>query len=205
MGDLRSVNKEMSMRIIVGCEKSGVVRQAFRERGHDAWSCDTDDCTDGSPYHIKCDILEVLADGWDMGIFHPPCEYLAFSGEQWRTPGSKNYKKGHFRLRLKAHGVLRKLRNAPIDSVCVEQSHSVYLNKYEGYSDQVIQPWMFGEPFQKETHLYLRNLPPLLPTCFIPKDQVEHAAWLMPGTKDQAEKRAVTYKGIAQAMAMQWG
>ena len=108
------------MRVLVGCEYSGRVRQSFRDRGHDAWSCDLLPCEDASPYHIQGDVLDHLADGWDLGIFHPPCTYLAVSGNRWMVE-----RPGRAVDREKALDFILRLWAAPIPKKCTENPKSV--------------------------------------------------------------------------------
>lgn len=192
------------MRILIACEKSGIIRDAFLNKGHDAVSCDIMPTENPGP-HYQCDVLDILNKKWDLIIGNPECKYLAFSGEQWRTPNHKNYKAGHFQLRLKALGFFIKLMNANCERICMENSHSEFINKYYRISDQKIQPYQFGEPFVKQTHLWLKNLPPLMYTQIIPKEKRKQDCWLQHPSENRSSIRAKTYIGIAQAMANQWG
>lgn len=148
------------MRIIIGCEYSGVVREAFRKRGHDAWSCDILD-TDIPGQHIKGDLLEHLNDGWDMMICHPPCTDIAVSGarhfEEKRADGRQQ----------KALDFVGALLNAPIDKICLENPVSIISSHFRK-PEQIIQPWMFGHDASKTTCLWLKNLPKLKHTKIIP-------------------------------------
>jgi hypothetical protein len=150
------------MDIVIGCEKSGVIREAFRKRGHNAISVDLEPTELPGP-HEQVDIFIFLQKNpkWDMAIFHPECKYLCFSGEKWRTIGNKDYKQGHFRKRLKALAFFKRLWNQKdIPSIVIENSHSTFINRYFKPSDQIVQPYQFGDPYRKQTHLWLKNTPP---------------------------------------------
>jgi len=187
------------MRIIVGCEESGAVRRAFRERGHDAWSCDLLPAEDDSAYHIQGDVLEVINDGWDLGIFHPPCTRLCNSGVRWLAPrnlwGAMREGAEFFNLLL----------NANIPKIAVENPimHKYAVEIIGQRQTQVIQPWQFGHGETKATCLWLKNLPLLKPTNIV--DGREQRISRMPPSKDRAKLRSKTYRGIAEAMAEQWG
>lgn len=183
------------MRVLVGCEYSGRVRQAFRNLGHDAWSCDLLGSEDGSQFHIHGDVLPLLTGGWDLAIFHPPCTHLAVSGAR------------HFAAK-QASGVqqealdfVRLLLDAPIARIALENPISVISSRIRK-PDQIIQPWQFGHGETKTTCLWLKNLPPLKPTNIVPGRE-PRIHWMPPG-KDRWKERSRTYTGIAEAMAAQW-
>ena len=183
------------MRVLIACEFSGTVRDAFARRGHDAWSCDLLP-TERPGQHIQGDVLAVLQDGWELMIAHPPCTHLAVSGAR------------HFAAK-KASGVqdealefVRRLLNANIPRIALENPVSIISTRIRK-PDQIIQPWQFGEPFQKATCLWLKNLPKLTPTKIM--DIREQAVWRMAPSKDRWKKRSITYQGIADAIAEQWG
>ena len=183
------------MRVLVACEFSGVVRNAFRLRGHDAYSCDLLASEDDSPYHYTGDILERL-DGWDLLIAHPPCTHLAVSGAR------------HFKEK-QASGVqeealefVQKLMNAPVDKICVENPVSIISTRIRK-PDQIIQPWMFGHGETKATCLWLKGLPKLIPTDVV--EGREARVHKLPPTPDRWKLRSITYSGVAEAMAEQWG
>jgi hypothetical protein len=198
------------MRVLIACEFSGVVRRAFRDCGHDAWSCDLLAAEDKSKFHIQTDVQEVLEDGWDLMIAHPPCTYLASSGLHWnnRIPGRENltHEAMLFVLNLMGEGFIS--HNIP--RICLENPIGRISTAYRK-PDQIIQPWQFGHPESKATCLWLKGLPKLKPTNILQK-QTKY--WnnqtptgqnkLGPG-KDRWKKRSVTYQGIAHAMAEQWG
>lgn len=184
------------MRILIACEFSGVVRRAFRERGHDAWSCDLLPAEDGSEFHIKDSIFHrsVLTEGWDMMISHPPCTHLSVSGARWF--------KDKLPEQAAALDFVRALMDAPIDRIAIENPISIISSRIRK-PDQIIQPWMFGHGETKATCLWLKNLPKLVPTDVVEgrEPRVHHAS---PGP-DRWKERSRTLKGIADAMAEQWG
>ncbi len=190
------------MKVKILCEQWGVIRDAFIAAGHDAVSVDIEPTRVPGP-HIQDDALNHLDDGDDLIIANPECKYVCFSGEQWRTPGHRNYIKGHFRKRIKGMGFLMKIMNAKCDLICVENSHSVFLNRYFRPSDQIVQPWFFGDPEQKQTHLWLKGLPPLMATGY--PDHINHSTHMMAPGPERSILRAKTFKGLADAMVNQWG
>lgn len=189
-------------RVLVGCECSGVVRNAFRALGHDAYSCDLQAADDGSPYHIQGDVFAVINDGWNLAIFHPPCTHLAVSGAAWFAA------KGN--LQAEALDFVRALMNAPIPMIAIENPVSV-ISTHIRKPDQVIQPYEFGDLARKTTCLWLKNLPLLVPTrnrraelYALPKNQ-QNPLHYLPPSPDRGKLRSKTYAGIASAMASQWG
>lgn len=184
------------MNVLVGCEYSGRVRQAFRDRGHDAWSCDLLPSEDDSPFHIQCDVLALLGDGWDLAIFHPPCTHLAVSGAR------------HFSEKIadgrqqEALEFVRILLDAPIPRIALENPVSIISSRIRK-PDQVIQPYLFGHGETKATCLWLKNLPKLVPTQIV-SGREPRIHKMAPGP-DRWKERSRTYPGIAQAMSMQWG
>lgn len=190
------------MRVLVACEYSGVVREAFRRRGHDAWSCDLLPADDGSEFHIHGDVRPHLTDGWDLMIAHPPCTHLAVSGAAW-------FKDKALEQEASLDFVSR-LMCAPIHRIAVENPVSVISTRIRK-PDQTIQPYQFGHMEQKRTCLWLKNLPPLAPTndvydemMLLPKKDRERLHYLSPGP-DRWKLRSTTFTGIAEAMATQWG
>lgn len=181
------------MKILVGCEFSGTVRNAFIAKGHDAWSCDILPSESPGP-HLQCDLIDVLNDGWDMAIFHPPCTHLAVSGARW----FKNKKKEQ----EEALEFVRLLLLAPIERIALENPVSI-ISSHIRKPDQVIQPWMFGHGETKATCLWLKNLEPLKPSNIV--DGREGRVHKMPPSENRWKERSRTYKGIADAMADQWG
>ncbi len=190
------------MRVLVACEFSGVVREAFRRRGHDAWSCDLLHCEDARdlagglrPAHLQQDVREVLDVGlWDLMIAHPPCTHLASSGARW----FKNKQPEQ----AEAVEFVRTLMAAPIPMIAIENPIGVMSTKIRK-PDQIIQPWMFGHGETKATCLWLKGLPLLHPTNIVEGRQprVHHEA---PGP-NRWKNRSRTLAGIARAMADQWG
>lgn len=202
-------------RALVGCECSGAVRRALRARGWDAWSCDLKPAEDGSPHHIQGDVLAVLNDGWDLGIFHPVCTRLANSGVRWLNappPGKTVIEM--WRALVEGAEFYCALRDAPIPFRAIENPvmHSHARRIINPGARQVVQPWWFGDPFFKATGFELVNLPELVPTNRLtpPKaGTAEHVAWSAvhrepPGPQRQAN-RSRTFPGIADAIAEQWG
>lgn len=192
------------MKVLVACEYSGVVRRAFRAKGHDAWSCDILPSDDESDYHIQDDAFRVsYYDHWDLMIAHPPCTYLAVSGMHWTTRGLRDPK-----LTEDALDFVRLLMDAPIPKICVENPVSIISTRI-CKPTQIIQPWMFGHDASKKTCLWLKNLPQLEPTEVILKDvysnQTKSKQNKLGPSPTRAKDRSRTYEGIAEAMANQWG
>ena len=182
-------------RVLIACEYSGTVREAFRKRGFDAWSCDMLP-TEIPGQHIQGDVLPVLGDGWDLIIAHPPCTHLAVSGarhfEAKRADGRQQQAIEFFMAMV----------NAPAFHIAVENPVCIMSSIYRP-ADQTIQPWMFGHGETKATCLWLKNLPKLKPTNIVPgREQRIH---LMPPGPDRWKERSKTYAGVADAMAQQWG
>jgi len=182
------------MRVLVACEFSGVVRRAFRARGHDAWSCDLLPAEDDSEHHFTADVLKLIGSGeWDLMIAHPPCTHLAVSGARWFK-----YKK---RNQADALDFVRALLSAPIPRIALENPVSVISTRIRK-PDQIIQPWQFGHGEVKATCLWLKNLPLLKPTKIVSGREARvHRASPGPG---RWKVRSRTLEGIAQAMADQW-
>ena len=196
------------MRVLVACEFSGKVREAFRKLGHDAWSCDLLPSDDNSKYHIQDDVLKHLNDGWDLMIAHPPCTFLTNAGVTWL-----HRKPGRWEDMQDGAEFFKKLLNAPIPLIAVENP---IMHKYAAEiigrrQDQVLQPYMFGHLERKATCLWLKNLPQLKETnnvkeemMKLPKNKQQRLHYLPP-SKDRWKLRSTTYQGIADAMAEQWG
>ena len=202
------------MKVLVACEESQRVCTAFRNKGHEAYSCDIIECSGGHPeWHIKADALELIKIKWDLVIAHPPCTFLTNAGARHLWAGHKlneeRYQKG-----LEAKAFFEALLNADCPRVCVENPIPSKVFELPPYT-QTIQPYEYGHPYTKKTCLWLRGLPPLQPT-----DIVEPiATWCPSGsyshkhgdqhrgmlTTDRAKNRAKTFEGIARAMAEQWG
>jgi len=183
-----------SLRVLIGCEYSGRVRQAFRNLGHDAWSCDLLESEDGSPHHIMGDVIPLLSDQWDLAIFHPPCTHLAVSGSRWFKDKEKE--------QAEALAFVQTLMDAPIPMIAIENPISVISSRIRK-PDQIIQPWQFGHGETKATCLWLKGLPKLTPTNIV--EGREARVHRMPPGPDRWRERSRTYQGIAEAMASQWG
>lgn len=184
----------LSMRVLVACEFSGVVREAFRTKGHDAWSCDLLPSDDNSEFHYQGDVMEILWREWDLMIAHPPCTHLAVSGSRWFKNKETEQKE--------ALEFVKILLNASIDKIAVENPISIISSKIRK-PDQIIQPWQFGHGETKATCLWLKGLPKLIPTNIV--EGREARIHKMPPSKDRAKLRSITYQGIGEAMADQWG
>jgi len=182
------------MRVLVACEFSGIVRDAFRARGHVAWSCDLLPSERGEPHH-QGDIQHLLDEGlWDLLIAHPPCTHLAVSGARWFKEKRAEQKE--------AVDFFMNLVNASIPRICVENPVSIMSTRYRK-PDQIIQPWQFGHPEVKATCLWLKNLPKLVPTNIV---EGRHArVHREPPSPERWKNRSRTLQGIADAMAEQWG
>jgi len=193
------------MKVLVACEFSGVVRNAFATRGHDAWSCDLLP-TESPGNHIQGDVLDYLELGWDLMIAHPPCTYLCSSGLHWNKRVE-----GRAELTHDAMLFVFALLDAPIPKLALENPIGCISTNYRK-PDQIIQPWWFGHPESKSTCLWLKGLPPLAPTKVLQKPENGRWANQTPSgqnklgpSKDRWKERSITYSGVAQAMAEQWG
>lgn len=197
------------MRVLVACEYSGRVREAFRAKGHDAWSCDLLEADDGSPYHIQGDVTEILKDGWDLLIAHPPCTYFTNSGVRWLHEDPERWDK----LRESAK-FFNALLDCDIPMKCIENPipHKYALAEIGGRKyTQIIQPYQFGHKETKATCLWLDGLPKLEATTDL-KDEtmalphkIRNRLFYLPPSADRWKIRSTTYQGIADAMAEQWG
>ena len=193
------------MRVLVACEFSGVVRRAFRERGHDAYSCDILPAEDGSEFHMQYDAIKAAHSGgfannwnneWDLMIAHPPCTHLAVSGARYfkekRADGRQQ----------EALAFVQALMDAPIPRICIENPVGIISTAIRK-PDQIIQPWQFGHPESKKTCLWLKGLPKLVPTNIVVGRQAR--VHRMPPGPNRWKERSRTYQGIATAFAEQWG
>ena len=197
------------MKVLVACEFSGRVREAFRNFGHDAWSCDLLPSDDKSKHHITGDVEQILNDGWDLMLAFPPCTYLCSSGLHWNKRVEGREKKTEEALEF-----VRLLLNAPVNKIALENPVG-RIGTAIRKADQSIHPYMFGDDASKRTCLWLKNLPLLKPTDYIEPRMVDgKARWSnqtdsgqnkLPPSKDRWKKRSETYQGIANAMALQWG
>ena len=182
------------MKVLVACEFSGIVRDAFCERGHDAWSCDILP-TEYPGQHIQDDVLKHLDEGWDLMIAHPPCTHLAVSGARWFKEKRKDGRQ------QKAIDFFMQLVNAPIPKIAVENPISIMSTVYRK-PDQIIQPWQFGHGETKAICLWLKNLPSLKPSNIV--SGRDNRIWKMPPGENRWKERSRFYPGIAKAMAEQW-
>lgn len=186
------------MRVLVACEYSGTVRRAFRELDHDAWSCDLLPAEDHSEYHFTGNVESVLRYGWDLMIAHPPCTHLAVSGARWFKDKPTE--------QAAALDFVRLLLDAPIARIALENPVSI-ISTHIRKPDQTVQPWQFGDSYQKTTCLWLKNLPPLQPTNVVsPGEFVIHGGRKLPKWySNRTRARDKTFPGMAAAMAKQWG
>lgn len=189
------------MKVLVACEFSGIVREAFKARGHNAWSCDLLD-TEIPGQHYIGDVFDMIYnERWDLMIAHPPCTHLAVSGARWFKDKQVE--------QAEALEFVRKLLDAPIERIALENPVSIISTRIRK-PDQIVQPWEYGEPESKATCLWLKNLPKLVPTNIMPVDNRRNN--LTPSgqnklgpSPDRWKERSRTYKGIAEAFASQWG
>lgn len=188
-----SIPQKEEKRVLIACEFSGIVREAFHNLGFDAWSCDFLD-SEKPGHHIKDTVLDYLNHKWDLMIAHPPCTHLAVSGARWF---SQRKAEQEFALAF-----VKDLADAPIKHICIENPIGVLSTKWRK-PDQIIQPWMFGHGETKATCLWLKNLPKLQPTNIV--SGREGRVWKESPSPNRWKNRSRTYPGIAQAMAEQWG
>jgi hypothetical protein len=207
----RTPGEPQYMKVLVACEESGIVRDAFAALGHDSWSCDL---LERPGKHICDDVLLHLEDGWDLLIAHPPCTYLSVSGLHWNRRRPEREKLTHeamiFVLNLMGEGFV----DNPIPRIALENPVSCISTLYRK-PDQIIQPWQFGHPESKATCLWLKNLPPLVPTNVLtPRGGNPNRGWdnqtpsgqnKLGPSPERSAMRSRTYPGIAKAMAEQWG
>jgi site-specific DNA-cytosine methylase len=180
------------MRVLVACEYSGRVRDAFLARGCDAMSCDLLETETPGP-HYQGDVRDILGDGWDLMICHPPCTHLSVSGARWF--------KDKLTEQAEALDFVRMLLDAPIAKIALENPVSIISSRIRK-PDQVIQPWQFGHGETKATCLWLKRLPKLMPTNIVPGREAR--IHKMPPGPNRWKERSRTFEGIAQAMAEQW-
>lgn len=193
------------MKVLIACEFSGVVRRAFAAKGHDAWSCDIVPAMDRSDKHLTCDVSEVLEGDWDLIVAHPPCTYLTVAGNRYYAHRPELYLPA-------AEFATRFFEYAP--KVCVENPIG-RLSRLFRKPDQIIQPYDFGEDASKATCLWLQGLPKLMPTERVKgrmvngkerwDNQTDSGQNKLSPSADRASLRSITYQGIADAMAEQWG
>jgi len=214
------------MRVLVACECSGVVRDAFTKMGHDAMSCDIQP-TDSPGKHYQGDVMDIINDRWDLMIAHPPCTYLCVTGNKWMKPEFKDRFPDRAKQREDAVDFFMALANAPIPKIAVENPICIMSTRWRK-PDQIIQPWQFGDKAVKKTCLCLKGLPILFPTSIVTPEYVTYNSstkksgtskypalwagktrmpmlWKMGPCPERQKLRSVTYQGIADAMAKQWG
>lgn len=211
------------MKVLIACEESQAITKEFRKLGHEAFSCDILPCSGGHPeWHYQQDVFEVIDKGWDMMIAHPPCTFLAVSGARWlyNKDGSKNVNR--WENQAKALDFVQKLMDAPIDKIAIENPISVISSQIRK-PDQIVHPWQFGDKASKSTCFWLKNLPLLESTNIVEKGEFKEwvdkktgklkrqATWYyeaLQKAKTPAERRTLrskTFKGMAEAIANQWG
>jgi len=181
------------MRVLIACEHSGIVREAFRKAGHEAWSCDLLE-PEIKGNHYQGNVEDILYDGWDLMVAHPPCTHLAVSGARWFKYKQKE--------QAEALDFVRTLLEAPVDHIALENPVSIISSKIRK-PDQIIQPWQFGHAEKKATCLWLKNLPTLRPTDIV--NNVTDRVHKMPPGPERSKERSRFFTGIAKAMADQWG
>ena len=181
------------MKVLIACEYSGAVRDAFINNGHDAMSCDLLP-TDVDGPHYQGDVFDVINDGWDLMIAHPPCTHLAVSGARWFKDKVEEHKE--------ALEFVQRLMDAPINKIAIENPISIISSRIKK-PDQIIQPWMFGHGETKATCLWLKGLPKLFATDVVEGREAKIHK-MSPGP-NRWKERSKTYQGIATAMANQWG
>lgn len=190
------------IRVLVACEFSGRVRDAFLDRGFDAYSCDIapSDSDRGKSRHYQCDVLDIIGEEWDLVVAHPPCTYLCNSGVRWL-----HTQPGRWQHMVRGAMFFRKLLGANAAHVCCENPipHKYAMEIIEQPYSQIIQPWQFGHGETKATCLWLRNLPPLQPTNVV--DGREGRIHRLPPGPNRSKLRSTTFEGVALAMAEQWG
>lgn len=201
------------LRVLVACEESQTVCKAFRELGHEAYSCDIQECSGGHPeWHLQCDVVPLLNLEWDLIIAHPPCTYMSAAGARWMYPTNGNLSEERFRLSQEAKAFFMEFYNCKCEHVAIENPQPLKVVGLPTHT-QVIQPFYFGEPYSKKTLLWLKGLPNIVPTCFVK----EHVPWIASNTSQfskgrggsngvahSAKLRSKTFAGIANAFAIQW-
>lgn len=202
------------MKVLIACEFSGVVRNTFRKKGHEAYSCDILDSDDGSKYHIKDDVLNHLDKEWDLLIAHPPCTYLTVTGNKWFKPEFADRFPGRDKQRVEAVDFFMRFANCKIPRICIENPVGIISTVWRK-PDQYVHPYQFGDPHSKKTGLWLKNLPLLKPTKIVEpefyvykdgrRDPIWHVETMKLPAHERMKARSKTFQGIANAMADQWG
>jgi len=192
------------MRVLIACEYSGRVRDAFIRAGHNAMSCDLLPTEAPGP-HYQGSVLDIINDGWDLMIAHPPCTYLSNAGARWLYAGGK-LNQQRYETGLEAKQFFLALMNAKIPMIAIENPVPSKVFDLPRYT-QAIQPYEFGHPFKKKTCLWLKNIPKLNPTSIVETRESTKIPgnWFNKGGKERQKERARTFSGIAEAMANQWG
>lgn len=195
------------MKVLVACEESQAVTIELRKLGHEAYSCDIEPCSGGHPeWHIQGDVVPLLSDKWDMIIAFPPCTYLSNAGARFLYPKGE-FNQDRYLKGMAGRDFFMKFYEADCPMIAIENPTP---SKVYGLPEpnQTLQPYMFGHPFTKRTHLWLKGLPQLQPTEIIPKEQLQSTKvagnWFNKGGKDRQKNRSKTFPGIAKAMAEQW-
>ena len=206
------------MKVLIACEESQTVCKAFRERGHEAYSCDILEPSGGHPeWHIQGDALQAIdSQKWDLIIAHPPCTYLTVTGNRWFNVERYGDKAIHrYRYQEEAMEFFMEIAGADCERIAIENPVGIMSSRWRK-SDQIIEPWQFGDPYEKKTCLWLKGLPKLIPTNIVnvpPRKTFASGksmpawyadAWRMPKA-ERAKLRSKTFPGIAKAMAEQWG
>jgi hypothetical protein len=198
------------MRVLVACEESGIVRDAFAALGHDAWSCDLEPSSRPSPKHLQCDVREVLAQQWDLIVAHPPCTYLSVSGLHWNSRRPERAAKTE-----EALAFARLFFDHPCPRICIENPVSCLSTRVRK-PDQIVQPYDYGHDASKKTCLWLKGLPLLVATGprIEPRlvdgkkrwaNQTDSGQNVLGPSPERAKLRSKTFEGLARAMALQWG
>lgn len=190
------------MRVLIACEFSGVVRDAFTARGHEAMSCDLYESWTPGP-HYTGDVRDVILGHWDLMIAHPPCTYLASSGSRWWWDDD-GLNEERLQLQQEALAFVRLLLRAPIDKIALENPVGKIGTAIRP-ADQYVQPYEYGHPSVKKTGLWLKNLPPLVPTNIVEGRRDDTSNITYDDSEKRSAIRSITYRGIAEAMADQWG
>lgn len=202
------------MNILIGCEESGIVRDAFRKLGHDAWSCDILPCSGNPEYHLQMDVFDAIKlKQWDLAIFHPPCTYLTITGNKWMKPEFKERFPEREQQRKDAVKFFIDLYNSDIPRIAIENPVGVMSTEFRK-PDQYVQPYYFGDPHSKKTGLWLKNLPLLVPTNIVEpqfyiyknggRDPIWHVETLKLPPAERSIARSKTFQGFADQMALQW-
>jgi len=202
------------MNVLIGCEESGVVRDAFRKLGHNAWSCDILPCSGDPTYHLQMDIFDAIKlKQWDLAIFHPPCTYLTTTGNKWMKPEFQDRFPDRIQQRKDAIKFFIDLYNVDIPRIAIENPVGIMSSEWRK-PDQYVHPYYFGDPHSKKTGLWLKNLPKLVPTDIVEpqfithkngvKDPLWHYETLGLPPDERSKARSRTFQGLADQMAIQW-